>query len=236
MLVETRKHTNRVYVISDIHNDYVNFRKMLKKIEFQESDTLYIVGDVFDKGYLPQPLELYREILKYKNIHVLRGNHDNWLAESIRFAVKHVTVRPMADSYYILKNRLSEQELLELEQWITSLPLQAEIEVEDTKYLLAHAQTAKWSEKMSEDVFLMGNFDKTYYEYGIRGVVSIVGHTTTDVIRSWMGERQRKPYEVWCNRFKNLYVIDCGNGIRKPGKFGPRLACMRLNDRKVFYV
>lgn len=68
MQLELRKYADNVYVISDIHNDYINFKRMSKKIKFHAADTLYILGDVFDKGYHnPQPIELYHEILRYNN-------------------------------------------------------------------------------------------------------------------------------------------------------------------------
>ena len=39
-----------IYVISDIHGEYELFMKMLEKIKFQNTDTLYILGDILDRG------------------------------------------------------------------------------------------------------------------------------------------------------------------------------------------
>lgn len=38
------------YVMSDIHGNYKKFRLMLERIDFKEEDTLYILGDVIDRG------------------------------------------------------------------------------------------------------------------------------------------------------------------------------------------
>ena len=42
-----------IYVTSDIHGQYNMFLKLLSMIEFSDSDTLYILGDVVDRGSEP---------------------------------------------------------------------------------------------------------------------------------------------------------------------------------------
>ena len=44
------------YVMSDIHGDSERFRAMLRKIEFSADDTIYILGDVIDRGSNGIPL------------------------------------------------------------------------------------------------------------------------------------------------------------------------------------
>ena len=38
------------YVVSDIHGNYELFVKLLKKINFSKRDTMFVLGDVIDKG------------------------------------------------------------------------------------------------------------------------------------------------------------------------------------------
>ncbi len=38
------------YVVSDIHGEYDTLMALLNKISFSEEDTLYILGDVVDRG------------------------------------------------------------------------------------------------------------------------------------------------------------------------------------------
>ena len=38
------------YVMSDIHGQYEKYAQMLEKISFSDEDTLYILGDVLDRG------------------------------------------------------------------------------------------------------------------------------------------------------------------------------------------
>ena len=42
------------YVISDIHGNYNAYMDMLKKIQFDDDDILYILGDILDRG--PNPI------------------------------------------------------------------------------------------------------------------------------------------------------------------------------------
>ena len=38
------------YVISDIHGEYDKFMELLDKIKLKETDTLYVLGDILDRG------------------------------------------------------------------------------------------------------------------------------------------------------------------------------------------
>ncbi len=38
------------YVISDIHGEYERFMELLEEIELKDTDTLYVLGDVFRPG------------------------------------------------------------------------------------------------------------------------------------------------------------------------------------------
>jgi serine/threonine protein phosphatase 1 len=73
----------RRFVISDIHGCKRTFKKLLKKIEFSPSDTLYIIGDMINRGnnssgVLNHIIKL-RE-LGYK-INPIRGNHEQMLLD-----------------------------------------------------------------------------------------------------------------------------------------------------------
>ncbi len=41
------------YVISDIHGQYKMFLDLLDKIKLKDTDTLYILGDILDRGPIP---------------------------------------------------------------------------------------------------------------------------------------------------------------------------------------
>ena len=62
------------YVISDIHGCYEQYMKLLDKIHFSEKDTLYLLGDLVDRG--PDPMEVVKDVMWRKNVVTIMGNHD----------------------------------------------------------------------------------------------------------------------------------------------------------------
>ena len=62
------------YICSDIHGEYELFLKLLDKINFSDSDVLYICGDVVEKG--PDSIKLLKYIFDRKNIKMIMGNHE----------------------------------------------------------------------------------------------------------------------------------------------------------------
>ena len=63
-----------IYVMSDLHGCYDQYREMLEQIRLQDEDTLYVLGDLVDRGH--QNVDLILAIASRKNIRPLMGNHD----------------------------------------------------------------------------------------------------------------------------------------------------------------
>lgn len=59
--------------MSDIHGHYDAYMKMLELIQFSEDDTLYILGDIIDRG--PNPVKILLDLMKRTNVRILAGNH-----------------------------------------------------------------------------------------------------------------------------------------------------------------
>jgi serine/threonine protein phosphatase 1 len=62
------------YVMSDLHGEYRKFLAMLAKIDFSEEDTLYVLGDVIDRG--EEPIALLTDLSQRSNVIPLVGNHE----------------------------------------------------------------------------------------------------------------------------------------------------------------
>ena len=62
------------YVISDIHGEYDMFMELLRLIDFSYADTLYILGDVVDRG--PHPIAVLQKLMKMPNVIPIVGNHE----------------------------------------------------------------------------------------------------------------------------------------------------------------
>ena len=62
------------YFVSDIHGEYDLFLKLLDKIGFSDSDVLYVLGDMIDKG--EKSVKTVDFIRREPNIKAILGNHE----------------------------------------------------------------------------------------------------------------------------------------------------------------
>lgn len=79
--------SSRRFVIPDIHGCARTFRRLLEEvIGLRKSDSLYLLGDMIDRG--PRSKEVLDAILRLRadgyNIHPVRGNHEEMLLLSCR--------------------------------------------------------------------------------------------------------------------------------------------------------
>ena len=62
------------YVISDIHGQYDMFMEMINKIDLKDTDTLYVLGDILDRG--PHPVKVLMKLMEMSNAICITGNHE----------------------------------------------------------------------------------------------------------------------------------------------------------------
>lgn len=84
------------YVISDLHGCYSTYKKLLKKIRFSDKDTLYVLGDIFDRGM--NPMSILLDMMKRKNVIPLLGNHEHMGLPILQFAHKCLLNKTSAES------------------------------------------------------------------------------------------------------------------------------------------
>ena len=70
-----------VYCMSDIHGDLEKFHSMLQLIRFSAKDTLFVIGDIIDRG--PDGIAIIEEIMNSGNIIVLLGNHEKMCLDTL---------------------------------------------------------------------------------------------------------------------------------------------------------
>lgn len=126
-----------IYAIGDIQGCFAEFKKLLSKIAFdQQTDTLWLTGDLVNRG--PQSLEVLRFVkaLGDKHITVL-GNHDlNLLA--VAYGVRN---RRDGDTIDDILKAPDKSELLD---WLRHRPLLYYDKT--TKFVMSHAGLApSWS-------------------------------------------------------------------------------------------
>ena len=78
MLVELynicQEESHMIYAVSDIHGCYRQYKEVLEKIAFSDEDTLYVLGDVLDRG--PEPLRVLEDMVGRYNVIPIIGNHE----------------------------------------------------------------------------------------------------------------------------------------------------------------
>lgn len=63
-----------IYVMSDIHGSMNRFRSVMSQINLTAEDSLYILGDVIDRGHFG--IQILQELMEIPNVTVLLGNHE----------------------------------------------------------------------------------------------------------------------------------------------------------------
>lgn len=229
------------YVMGDIHNEAKKLNSILEQIQPTYDDDVIVLGDLFDRGGdEADPLGVYFMLSGLQgNCTWIRGNHDQWLADYIKkyFSLSERKRKNMISYFYnsfnLMKQRMTETDMLNLADLIYDLPLQEMIDIDGKKFLLAHAMTSYPSIKEPDIYYMMGDWElETFFLSGIESYISLCGHTTTDSILWKKGGRYLDEYmhSIWVNEKENVYLMDCGCGFA-----GGKLACICLENGERFY-
>lgn len=230
------------YVISDIHGQYDMFMELLDKIKLKETDTVYILGDVLDRG--PHPIKTLRKLMEMPNAICMVGNHEFMALECLEFLMKEITDKSIEEldetmldnlvtwQYNGSKSTIDEFRKLDTEgkmgviDFIKELLIYEEISVGDKDYLLVHAGLGNYSpQKDIEDyslhelIWTRTDYDVQYFE----DTYVITGHTPTQMIKD-------NPDPGFIFRRNNHIAIDCGASYP-----GGRLAAICLDTGEEYY-
>lgn len=230
-----------IYVLSDVHGNERRFNSVLKQIDLQPEDTLYILGDVVDRH--PGGIRLLRRIMAMPNAKMILGNHEYMMLRALDCpyddyaggseAVAHWYRNGGKVTHNHLK-RIRKSLRKEIIRFLHALPLNIDVEVNGTVYKLVHGgPVEEYTEgtKYRNPVYyaVWKRWDRDDPPVG--DYTMIFGHTPTEYYQEAI------PMEVW---FSDRRIgIDCGSGYPEDkddpdSKYG-RLACLRLDDGKVFY-
>lgn len=225
-----------IYVMSDLHGCYEKYMAMLEKIRFSENDTLYILGDVVDRG--EGGIKILQDMMRRKNIKPLLGNHDDWTLKILRM-LKNPKTETLSKADMSLLQAwlsdggkptftafagLSEEEQQNILTYLDSFGLYEVLTVGGNKFFLAHSVPSKRkmqnlaARKTEDFTFSEPEYEKEYFS----DTYIVTGHTPTSFIdrnsrgRIWHGNRH--------------IAIDCGAVFDNP------LACLYLDTMEEFYV
>ncbi len=229
-----------IYVLSDIHGNLHRFDSVMKQINLQPDDTLYILGDVVDRN--PDGIKILRRIIKMPNAKMLIGNHEYMMLMAVGHCKnaaeeKENTNWKQRRLWYNNGGRITHDRLkrITLEQraeifrYLRSLPVNIDVEVKGVKYKLVHGSPVEnfgrahfyYEEYENEKEFAVWERWNEMHHVP-EGFMLIFGHTPTCHFQTV------EPWCIW--KYDDAIGIDCGCGY-KDG----RLGCLRLDDMMEFY-
>lgn len=213
---------------------------MLELIEFVPSDTLYVLGDVIDRGR--DGIQILQDMNTRHNVFPLLGNHEFTAAVCLPWLMEEVTDQSLASldeiqiatlSEWISNGggptlrslkQLSREEREDILEYFQEMELYAEVEAGGRSFVLTHAALEHFAPDKPLDSYNLQDFlfgrpgpDTTYYP----GKILVFGHTPT---RNLGGGDKIFRRKTWID-------IDCGCVFK-----GGQLGCLCLDTMEEFYV
>lgn len=229
-----------IYAMSDIHGCFDKYRAMLSEIRFRPADTLYVLGDVIDRG--PDGIKILRDMSARPNVFPILGNHEFTAAVCLPWLTQEITDQSL--------DALTNEQVAALGEWIANggeptlrglmevnaeerqdildylreMELYAEVEAGERSFLLTHAALDHFDPDKPLDAYDLQDF--LFGRPGPEPVCSpdkvlVFGHTPTRLLN---GKDQ-------IFRRETMIDIDCGCVFE-----GGRLACLCLDTMEEFYV
>lgn len=233
------------YCISDLHGHWDKYRAMLELISLKKTDTLFVLGDVIDRG--PDGVRILRDMMGRSNVIPLLGNHEitavvclPWLMEEVSdqslAALNETQIAALSEwigngggpTLRALR-ALSMEEREDLLDYLRDMDVYAEVRTGRQNYLLVHAGLDRFVPGKPLDDYDLQDF---LFARPIPGTTYgsdwtlIFGHTPTRLLWEEAGQEARD--EIF--RSGGMIGIDCGCG------FGGRLGCLCLETMDEFYV
>ncbi|MBO6215581.1 MAG: metallophosphoesterase [Lachnospiraceae bacterium] len=244
------------YVVSDIHGQFKAFLRGLDVIEFNDNDSLYVIGDAIDRGSDGIPLLEY--IRNHPNTDLLIGNHEFMMLNSVDPDGEKSCPGKDA-SLWLLYNsghttieqylNLSQGERIALLQWLRERCVIKTLVVGERKFCLTHSYYYPECENIPyykldyEDVWhltwdsIFRDDKDTHAEniYKNYDCTFITGHVPAQVVR-YERSKDHNYGELRSLRDGNLIDIDgyCALGYHRLIPSG--LIFLRLDDLTEFAI
>ncbi len=229
---------NMTYVMSDLHGCYDKYMAMLEKIGFSDEDTLYILGDVCDRG--EDGIKILQDMMTRPNVIPLLGNHD-WTF----YAVLQRLKKPMTgEEGGVLQSlyadwlaynggtptvraylALSPEERKKIEDYLGVFRIYEEVTAGGKQFFLSHAGIGNFEPDKPPEDYDIADFVETRIDYDrvyFPDRFLVTGHTPTGLIHpAYTGKILMR---------NNHIAIDCG------AVFGYPLGCLCLDTLEEFYT
>lgn len=231
-----------IYCMSDIHGNYEGYKKLLEKVDFKEEDTLYVLGDVIDRG--KQSIKILQDMMIRPNVVPIIGNHEYMGIQCLKFLMQEISEDSIATiSEDIIRgllewqnvggqatmdefHKLSREEKQDIIDYLEEFSLYEEVSVNGKDYVLVHAGLCNFAVDrplenygLHELIFKAPQYSRVYY----LDKYLVTGHLVTRAIR-----QNKRPYFIY--KGNNHIAIDCGSNC------GGQLGMICLNTGEEFYI
>lgn len=232
----------RIIATSDIHGQNIKFLHLLEKMAYKpDEDLLVVCGDLIDRGEENLDTLTTCAELRRKGAILLKGNHEQFLEQSLTEMVKGDVWRSQpseglsnwvnhnggAHMYREIKD-LSNSKLIEILKFVQRLP----IYFMNGKFIFTHAGAnirKPIEENIENEVVWMER--RFPYSPAYKDKILIFGHIPTWKIYPYSEEFKRNNAQIWYDKTnKDKIGIDCGS------IFGGRLAAIGLPSYEEFYI
>ena len=174
------------YCISDIHGNYERYLRMLEEIHFSGSDTLYVIGDILDRG--KHPIKIVQHMVRYANIIPIAGNHEYMALVCLKFLMTEIsndsidkideeTIQAITEwqnvggqSTIDEFHKLSGEEKQDIVEYLDEFSLYEEVSCGGKDFVLVHAGLDNFSEDrplddygLHETVFYAPDYERIYF-------------------------------------------------------------------------
>lgn len=240
------------YVVSDIHGCYDKYLALLERIHLQSEDTLYVLGDMIDRG--PDGLKVLQDVMSRPNVVGMLGNHEfaaisclPWLMNDLteeRVNAPDFTKRMQEvlawqmdggdktiTAFRALSPARREQLLTDMQE----LLVYTEVDAGDRTFVLVHAGLEHFSPERDLDDYRLDELicarpdvHKPYFP----DKYLVFGHTPTPYLFAQTAGTPRDFDLSKAQIFRKgkLIGMDCGC------VFGGPLGCLCLDTLEEFYV
>ena len=231
------------FSVGDPHGDWMKWQHLMSKLRKMGNTRIIIHGDVIDRK--EHGLEIMKEIMNSPSMTLLLGNHEYMMRDVVNAELHH----HMGSDYEEKKDlwydnggqvthrkflELSPGERIEINDYLSSLPVNIDLMIGNQPFKLVHAAPIEWYRNHPE--YVDATEYAVWHRWGCNYPCSkdytvVFAHTPTEIFQDG------SPMRIW--RGTTAFGIDTGasypdNYEKKFGIRG-RLAALCLEDLSEYY-
>lgn len=226
---------------------------MLNKINLQDEDVFYILGDVIDRN--KGGFKILKDMMMRHNVVPILGNHEYIASIALPWLLNEITEDSIrrfdteimeaitewmnigGDVSISEFKELSEEEREDILDYLSEFRLYEEVNIGNKDFILVHAGLENFSKHKNLNKYHFSELLFTppvYYKVYFKNKFLVTGHLPTRVIYGQeqgllLDEINPNEYQDEIYIKNNHISIDCGSG------YGGRLGCICLDTLEIFY-